>query len=48
MQQARERRLDSRFPAYASEMLEDGVKAGLGDEDLAALIHVMRRASQTA
>jgi 3-hydroxyisobutyrate dehydrogenase-like beta-hydroxyacid dehydrogenase len=48
VQQARERRLDSRFPAYASEMLEDGVKAGLGDEDLAALIHVMRRASQTA
>jgi hypothetical protein len=43
VQQARDSRMDAAFPEYAAAVLEKGVHAGLGDEDLAALIKVMRR-----
>jgi 3-hydroxyisobutyrate dehydrogenase-like beta-hydroxyacid dehydrogenase len=49
LQQASDSRIDSEFPAYAAGTLQKGVNAGLGDEDLAALIKTLRRgASQVA
>jgi 3-hydroxyisobutyrate dehydrogenase-like beta-hydroxyacid dehydrogenase len=42
VQQARDASIDSGFPSYASGAFQQGMKAGLGSEDLAALIKVMR------
>jgi 3-hydroxyisobutyrate dehydrogenase-like beta-hydroxyacid dehydrogenase len=42
VQQARDASIDSGFPSYASGAFQKGMKAGLGSEDLAALIKVMR------
>jgi 3-hydroxyisobutyrate dehydrogenase-like beta-hydroxyacid dehydrogenase len=42
VQQARDASIDSGFPSYASGAFQTGMKAGLGSEDLAALIKVMR------
>jgi 3-hydroxyisobutyrate dehydrogenase-like beta-hydroxyacid dehydrogenase len=42
VQQARDSRIDSGFPAYASGALEKAMTAGLGSEDLAALVKVLR------
>lgn len=42
VQQASDSRVDSSFPAYASTALQKGMNAGLGNEDLAALIKVLR------
>jgi 3-hydroxyisobutyrate dehydrogenase-like beta-hydroxyacid dehydrogenase len=40
--QARDSRIDDAFPAYASSAFARGVAAGLGGEDLAALVKVLR------
>ena len=42
VQQARESGMDPSFPTYASGALQRGMDAGLGGEDLAALIKVLR------
>lgn len=42
VQQARDSRIDADFPRYAADALEQGMSAGLGSEDLAALIKVLR------
>jgi 3-hydroxyisobutyrate dehydrogenase-like beta-hydroxyacid dehydrogenase len=42
VQQARDSRIDADFPVFASGVLAKGMGAGLGDEDLAALIKVFR------
>lgn len=42
VQQARDSRLDAAFPAYASAALERGMSAGLGNDDLAGMVKVMR------
>ena len=42
VQQARDGRIDSGFPAYAFGAFQKGMNAGFGGEDLAALIKVMR------
>ena len=42
VQQARDSRIDADFPRYAADALEHGMSAGLGNEDLAALIKVLR------
>lgn len=43
VQQARDGRMAADFPRYAAGAFDQGVSAGLGDEDLAALIKVLRR-----
>lgn len=43
VQQARDSRIGADFPRYAAEAFEQGVSAGLANEDLAALIKVLRR-----
>jgi 3-hydroxyisobutyrate dehydrogenase-like beta-hydroxyacid dehydrogenase len=45
VQQARDSRIDSGFPAYASGAFQKGMDAGFGSEDLAALIKVSRAGS---
>jgi 3-hydroxyisobutyrate dehydrogenase-like beta-hydroxyacid dehydrogenase len=42
VQQARDSRIDANFPRYAAGALEEGMSAGFGNEDLAALIKVLR------
>ena len=42
VQQARDSRIDAGFPEYAAEAFGKGMKAGLGSEDLAALMKVFR------
>jgi 3-hydroxyisobutyrate dehydrogenase-like beta-hydroxyacid dehydrogenase len=42
VQEARDSRIDSGFPAYASGAFQKGMNAGFGSEDLAALIKVLR------
>lgn len=42
VQQARESGINADFPEYASRMMEKGMSAGFADEDLAALIKVLR------
>ena len=42
VQQARDSRIDSGFPAYASGAFQKGMTAGFGGEDLAALFKVLR------
>jgi 3-hydroxyisobutyrate dehydrogenase-like beta-hydroxyacid dehydrogenase len=44
VRQAADARIDGEFPAYAAGALGKGVDAGLGDEDLAAMIKVLRAA----
>lgn len=44
VKQARDSRIDRAFPAYASGVLQKAMNAGFGDEDLAVLIRVLRRA----
>jgi 3-hydroxyisobutyrate dehydrogenase-like beta-hydroxyacid dehydrogenase len=46
VQQARDGQIPSGFPAYASSAFQQGVDAGLGDEDLAALIKAFRSRRQ--
>jgi 3-hydroxyisobutyrate dehydrogenase-like beta-hydroxyacid dehydrogenase len=46
LKQAHESQIDSDFPAYASKTLQKGMDAGLGNEDLAALIKVLRADAQ--
>jgi 3-hydroxyisobutyrate dehydrogenase-like beta-hydroxyacid dehydrogenase len=41
LQHARESRIDSAFPKYVHHTLQQGIDAGLGSEDLAALIEVL-------
>ena len=43
VQQARDGRMAADFPRYAAGAFDQGMSAGLGDEDLAALIKVLRR-----
>jgi 3-hydroxyisobutyrate dehydrogenase-like beta-hydroxyacid dehydrogenase len=45
VQQARDGRIDSGFPAYASGAFQEGMNAGFGNEDLAAFIKVLRGGS---
>jgi 3-hydroxyisobutyrate dehydrogenase-like beta-hydroxyacid dehydrogenase len=47
VQQARDGEIPSGFPAYASSAFQQGIDAGLGDEDLAALIKVFRPSRQS-
>jgi 3-hydroxyisobutyrate dehydrogenase-like beta-hydroxyacid dehydrogenase len=42
VQQARESRINAEFPLFASGILGNGVQAGFGGEDLAAVIKVLR------
>lgn len=42
VQQARDSGIDADFPRYAAEALDEEMSAGLGNEDLAALIKVLR------
>jgi 3-hydroxyisobutyrate dehydrogenase-like beta-hydroxyacid dehydrogenase len=42
MQQAQESQMNTKFPAFAAEVLGKGVQAGFGAEDLAALVKYLR------
>ena len=42
VQQAHDSRIDANFPRYAAGAFEQGMSAGFGNEDLAALIKVLR------
>ena len=42
VQRARDSRIGADFPRYAADALEQGMSAGLGNEDLAALIKLLR------
>ena len=43
VQQARDSRIVADFPEYTAQAFGKGMNAGLGSEDLAALIKVLRR-----
>ncbi|UUZ90093.1 hypothetical protein LJK87_29385 [Paenibacillus sp. P25] len=42
MQQAREAGINSEFPAFAQKLFQKALDAGYGDEELGALIKVLR------
>ncbi len=42
VQQARDSRIGADFPRYAAGAFDQGMSAGVGNEDLAALIKVLR------
>lgn len=48
LQHARDSRIDTNFPVYVSGTLQKGMNAGLGGDDLAALIKVLRAGSEQA
>jgi 3-hydroxyisobutyrate dehydrogenase-like beta-hydroxyacid dehydrogenase len=48
VQQARDSRINSGFPAYASGAFQKGMTAGFGSEDLASLIKVLRVGAEQA
>jgi 3-hydroxyisobutyrate dehydrogenase-like beta-hydroxyacid dehydrogenase len=45
VQQARESRIDGEFPAFVDRVCRRGLAAGLGGEDIAALVKVLRGAA---
>jgi len=43
LSQARDRKIDARIPAFADSIYKEGVEAGLGDQEVVALIKLLRR-----
>lgn len=43
LSQARDRNIDARIPAFADSLYKEGVKAGFGNEEVVALIKLLRR-----
>jgi 3-hydroxyisobutyrate dehydrogenase-like beta-hydroxyacid dehydrogenase len=43
LSQARDRNIDSRIPEFANSVYKEGVDAGFGDEEVVALIKLLRR-----